>query len=151
VLRKWVKDFTAAPSDAFPGHGQIKPEQLEIDRLRREVTRLKAERDILKRMACPVGKGFLRNGSRSASTYPVSGSCSQPRFTAARNSGSSSSAMRAFRPRTATRLDTTVGRLAVSQRTRNATSTSVTSSNARELRAIQISIPPEPCQTANLC
>jgi transposase len=27
----------------------LKPEQLEIDRLRREVTKLKAERDILKK------------------------------------------------------------------------------------------------------
>ena len=36
---------------AFPGHGQVKPEQLEIDRLRREVTKLKAERDILKKAA----------------------------------------------------------------------------------------------------
>jgi transposase len=34
-----------------PGHGQLKPEQLEIDRLRREVTKLKAERDILKKAA----------------------------------------------------------------------------------------------------
>jgi len=33
---------------AFPGHGQMKPEQLEIERLRREVNKLKAERDILK-------------------------------------------------------------------------------------------------------
>ena len=48
VLRKWVKEFAAAPAGAFPGHGQVKPEQLEIDRLRREVTKLKAERDILK-------------------------------------------------------------------------------------------------------
>jgi transposase len=51
VLRKWVKEFTATPGGAFPGHGQVKPEQLEIDRLRREVTRLKAERDILKKAA----------------------------------------------------------------------------------------------------
>ena len=36
---------------AFPGHGQMKPEQLEIDRLRREVAKLKAERDILKKAA----------------------------------------------------------------------------------------------------
>lgn len=34
---------------AFPGHGQMKAEQQEIERLRREVARLKAERDILKR------------------------------------------------------------------------------------------------------
>jgi transposase len=34
---------------AFPGLGQMKPEQQEIDRLRKEVARLKAERDILKK------------------------------------------------------------------------------------------------------
>lgn len=51
VLRKWVKDFGADPAQAFPGHGQQRPEQLEIDRLRHEVTKLKAERDILKKAA----------------------------------------------------------------------------------------------------
>lgn len=51
VLRKWVKDFAADPAQAFPGHGQMKPEQLEIERLRREVAKLKAERDILKKAA----------------------------------------------------------------------------------------------------
>jgi transposase len=49
VLRKWVKEFSADPQHAFPGQGQMKPEQAEIDRLRREVIRLKAERDILKK------------------------------------------------------------------------------------------------------
>ena len=48
VLRKWVRELTADPQQAFPGHGQMKPEQLEIDRLRKEVAKLKAERDILK-------------------------------------------------------------------------------------------------------
>ena len=43
VLRKWVKEFGSDPVQAFPGHGQMKPEQLEIERLRREVTKLKAE------------------------------------------------------------------------------------------------------------
>ncbi len=33
----------------LPWHGQMRPEQLEIDRLRREVAKLKAERDILKK------------------------------------------------------------------------------------------------------
>jgi transposase len=46
-----VKEFACHPKQAFPGHGQIKPEQLEIGRLRREITRLKAERDILKKAA----------------------------------------------------------------------------------------------------
>src|SRR5438552_6760972 len=47
-LRDWVKKFADDPQHAFPGHGQMKPEQLEIARLNREVTKLKAERDILK-------------------------------------------------------------------------------------------------------
>lgn len=51
VLRKWVKDFAADPAQAFPGQGQMKPEQLEIERLRREVAKLKAERDIPKKAA----------------------------------------------------------------------------------------------------
>jgi transposase len=51
VLRKWVKDFGSDPSQAFPGHGQMRPEQLEIERLRREVRKLRAERDILKKAA----------------------------------------------------------------------------------------------------
>jgi transposase len=51
VLRKCVKEFGADPKQALPGHGQMKPEQLEIDRLRREVAKLRAERDILKKAA----------------------------------------------------------------------------------------------------
>lgn len=51
MLRKWVKEFACDPAQAFPGHGQMKPEQMEIDRLRREVAKLKAERDILKKAA----------------------------------------------------------------------------------------------------
>ena len=56
VLRKWVKDFAADPAQAFPGQGQMKPEQLEIERLRREVIKLKAERDILKKAAAYFAK-----------------------------------------------------------------------------------------------
>ena len=51
VLRRWVKELGADPKHAFPGLGQMKPEQLEIDRLRKEVAMLKAERDILKKTA----------------------------------------------------------------------------------------------------
>ena len=51
VLRKWVRELSGDPQHAFPGHGQMKPEQLEIDRLRKEVVKLKAERDILKKAA----------------------------------------------------------------------------------------------------
>ena len=48
-LRQWVRDFAADREQAFPGHGQMKPEQAEIARLKREVAKLKAERDILKK------------------------------------------------------------------------------------------------------
>lgn len=51
VLRKWVREFSCDPAEAFPGPGQMKAEQVEIERLRKEVTRLKAERDILKKAA----------------------------------------------------------------------------------------------------
>ncbi len=50
-LRAWAKKFANAPQHAFPGQGQMKPEQLEIVRLKREVAKLKAERDILKKAA----------------------------------------------------------------------------------------------------
>jgi transposase len=56
VLRQWVKAFADDPQHAFPGHGQLKPEQAEIARLKREVTKLKAERDILKKAAAYFAK-----------------------------------------------------------------------------------------------
>lgn len=55
-LRKWVKHFSANPAQAFPGHGQMKPEQLGIERLRREAVKFKAERDILKKAAAYFAK-----------------------------------------------------------------------------------------------
>lgn len=44
-LRSWVKLLAEDPQYALPGHGRMKPEQLEIAQLKREVTKLKAERD----------------------------------------------------------------------------------------------------------
>lgn len=56
LLRQWAKDFAADPQHAFPGQGQMKPEQAEIERLRKEVAKLKAERDILKKAAAYFAK-----------------------------------------------------------------------------------------------
>ena len=50
-LRSWVKALADDPQHAFPGQGLMKPEQLEIAQLKREVIKLKAERDILKKAA----------------------------------------------------------------------------------------------------
>jgi transposase len=49
VLRRWLREGEADPRQAFPGHGQAKPEQQELTQLRREVAKPKAERDILKK------------------------------------------------------------------------------------------------------
>jgi transposase len=75
-LRDWAKKFAEDPQHSFPGHGQMKPEQLEITRLKREVIKLKAEHDILKKAAVDstgernmMGITFIRrirNGSRGA-------------------------------------------------------------------------------------
>ena len=56
VIRKWVRDFAADPGQAFPGHGTMKPEQAEIERLKREVQKLKSERDVLKKAAAYFAK-----------------------------------------------------------------------------------------------
>jgi transposase len=53
VLRNWVKEFAGDPQHSFPGHGQQKA---EIARLKREVVKLKAERDILKKAAAYFAK-----------------------------------------------------------------------------------------------
>ena len=55
-LRNWVKALADDPQHEFPGPGQMKPEQLEIAQLKREMTRLKAERDILKKAAAYFAK-----------------------------------------------------------------------------------------------
>ena len=64
-LRSWVKALAADPQQAFPGQGQMKPEQLEIAQLKREVLKLKAERDILKKAA--VDSSGRRNSLRELS------------------------------------------------------------------------------------
>ena len=56
VLRKWVREIATDPQQAFPGKGVMKPEQAELDRLRKEVAKLKMERDILKKAAAYFAK-----------------------------------------------------------------------------------------------
>lgn len=59
VLRKWIREAMADPQEAFPGKGVMKPEQAEIECLRKEVTELKMERDILKKAAAYFAKDSL--------------------------------------------------------------------------------------------
>lgn len=56
LLRGWVKAHRADPAHAFPGVGQQKPDDAEVTQLRREVARLKMERDILKKATAYFAK-----------------------------------------------------------------------------------------------
>ena len=58
-LRNWVKAFADDPQHAFPGHGQMKPEQVEIARLKREVIRAQGRTGHPKK-----SRGLLREGDR---------------------------------------------------------------------------------------
>ncbi len=59
VLRRWVRASETDGSAAFPGHGKLTPEQEEPRNLRREVSKLKAERDILQKAAAYFAKDQL--------------------------------------------------------------------------------------------
>ena len=48
-LRDWINKFEQDPEHAFPGHGQMTPADAEVARLQRELKRVTAERDILKK------------------------------------------------------------------------------------------------------
>jgi transposase len=50
-LREWRKAFLAQGDAAFPGHGNPASADNELQRLRAENARLKAERDLLKKAA----------------------------------------------------------------------------------------------------
>jgi transposase len=59
MIRAWVKEFGEDPQQAFPGKGVMKPEQAEIERLKKEVAKLKMGRDILKKAAAYFAKDSL--------------------------------------------------------------------------------------------
>ena len=51
VLRRWKQQVAADSAEVFPGNGRMKAEDEELRRLRREVVRLRQERDFLKKTA----------------------------------------------------------------------------------------------------
>ena len=50
-LRRWKKQFETNGNQAFPGKGHMSPEKEELYRLRKEVEKLRMEREILKKAA----------------------------------------------------------------------------------------------------
>lgn len=49
TLAQWKKQLKAEPEHAFPGKGNMLPQDAELRRLQREVARLRMEKDILKK------------------------------------------------------------------------------------------------------
>lgn len=49
MLGRWRREYLADQETAFPGSGNVKENNEELVRLRREVARLREERDILKK------------------------------------------------------------------------------------------------------
>ena len=56
VIRRWKDQVAVDPVTAFPGNGRAQTEASELERLRREVVQLRAERDFLKRAAAFFAK-----------------------------------------------------------------------------------------------
>jgi transposase len=49
VVSRWVREAQADKTHALPGRGQMKPDDAEMAKLRRELAKTRAERDILKK------------------------------------------------------------------------------------------------------
>ena len=49
LISRWKRELQAEGDDAFPGTGNVKPQDEELRSLKREVERLRRERDILKK------------------------------------------------------------------------------------------------------
>jgi transposase len=74
VLGRWVREASEDPKQAFPGRGQMKPDDAEVARLKRELAKTKAERDILKKcMVCPQGSKTSRRSPPQSFRVNVSG------------------------------------------------------------------------------
>jgi len=56
VIYNWVNKITDDPEHAFPGKGNLKPPEKEIHELRKELERVKRERDILKKAVAIFSK-----------------------------------------------------------------------------------------------
>ena len=57
VLGRWVKEFRTDPNQSFPGQGNLKARDKEVEGLRRENSRLKGELSFLKKVSAYFVKG----------------------------------------------------------------------------------------------
>ena len=56
ILRRWKQELTSDDAQAFPGNGKMNSEKEELVRLRKEVKKLKMEKEILKKAAAFFAK-----------------------------------------------------------------------------------------------
>jgi len=56
TVRDWVRSYKRDGRNAFPGSGNLKPEDEELRRLRRQLADLKEENEILKKAAAYFAK-----------------------------------------------------------------------------------------------
>ena len=56
LLHIWRRQFLAQGDKAFTGKGRVKPENAEIRRLRKQLEKVKEERDILKKALAVFSK-----------------------------------------------------------------------------------------------
>jgi transposase len=58
MLYRWRKEANRDPAQSFPGEGSLKERDQELEKLRKQVTRLKAENTFLKK----VSEYFVKDG-----------------------------------------------------------------------------------------
>jgi transposase len=56
VLRAWLAQHDADPQGAFGGSSEKRTEAMQVEQLRRELAKVKAERDILKKAVAYFAK-----------------------------------------------------------------------------------------------
>ena len=61
LLHLWRRAFLAQGEQAFSGKGRVKPEQAELRRLRKELEKVREQRDILKKALAVCSKQDRRS------------------------------------------------------------------------------------------
>jgi transposase len=56
LLSRWNRELQEEADQAFPGKGRVRPDEAEVDRLRRELRRVEQERDFLRKTAAYFAK-----------------------------------------------------------------------------------------------
>lgn len=55
-IYRWIREYKEDPKDSFPGKGRLKPEDEEYRKLKRQLSDVTEERDILKKAVAIFSK-----------------------------------------------------------------------------------------------